>query len=103
MASVTADEDTTPGFPFDNPDADIILRSSDNVDFRMYKLDLRRCSPFFAAMFTLPQPLSSAEQSEDGIPVIPMSESAVLLRILLRFFNSAELVKGVRRILICKR
>jgi len=44
--------------PFDNPEADIILRSSDivPVDFKTFKLLLSLSSPFFLEIFTLPQP-----------------------------------------------
>ena len=44
--------------PFDHPESDVILRSSDNepVDFRMFKVLLSLSSPFFSEIFTLPQP-----------------------------------------------
>ncbi|KAG1734085.1 uncharacterized protein EDB91DRAFT_1251134 [Suillus paluster] len=40
--------------PFDHQKADIILRSSDGVDFRVFKLFLTLASPFFEIMFELP-------------------------------------------------
>lgn len=74
--------------PFNRSSADVILRTVDNVDFRFYKLLLSLASPFFANMFALPQPPpldSSADQTKYGLPVIPVSESSVILRKLLSF------------------
>lgn len=50
--------------PFDDPEADIILRSSDNVDFHVYKFLLSLVSPVFKSMFALPQ--ISLEEGGDG-------------------------------------
>ncbi|KAJ3515222.1 hypothetical protein NLJ89_g1898 [Agrocybe chaxingu] len=75
--------------PFDHPDADIVLRSSDKepVDFRAFKLLLSLASPFFSEIFTLPQPSSPLVYpdtgSSDGIPIIQMSEDKETLQILL--------------------
>lgn len=40
-------------WPFDNPNAEVILRSSDNVHFRVFKGNLALASPVFKDMFTL--------------------------------------------------
>lgn len=80
-------EDTakTPPFaphgPFDDLSADVVLRSSDGIDFRVHRIVLSLASPFFKEMFTLPQPTSEPE-----VPIIPMSESALLLDKALRFW-----------------
>ncbi|KAG6333847.1 hypothetical protein ID866_5245 [Astraeus odoratus] len=76
--------------PFDHPQADIILRSSDNVDFRVFKLFLSLASPFFQTLFELPQPTNSNQTSndvemKDGLPVISVSEGSNTLDLLLRF------------------
>lgn len=74
--------------PFNRPNADVILRTVDNVDFRFYKLLLSLASPFFANMFALPQPPpldSSADQMKYGLPVIPVSENSAILQKLLSF------------------
>ncbi|OJT03115.1 hypothetical protein TRAPUB_6303 [Trametes pubescens] len=42
--------------PFDRDDADLILRSSDNIDFHVHRIILTLASPVFAGMFTTPQP-----------------------------------------------
>ncbi|KAJ6626206.1 hypothetical protein B0H10DRAFT_2185849 [Mycena sp. CBHHK59/15] len=67
--------------PFDDLDADVILRSSDNHDFRVYRAVLSLASPFFKDMFTLPQ-----SGSESEIPVLPMQESGLVLDRMLRFW-----------------
>ncbi|KAI6149582.1 hypothetical protein BKA82DRAFT_871000 [Pisolithus tinctorius] len=75
--------------PFNHSKADVILRSSDNVDFRVFKLFLSLSSPFFETLFDLPQP-SEAEhpadtEMKDGLPVLPVSEDSRTLDGLLRF------------------
>lgn len=79
--------------PFDDRDADVILRSCDLVDFRVFKVVLSLASPVFKSMFTLPQSLSSAqstvaddEDHRDGIPVVRLSEDARTLEDVLRSF-----------------
>ncbi|OSD05502.1 hypothetical protein PYCCODRAFT_1465386 [Trametes coccinea BRFM310] len=55
--------------PFDQPSADIVLRSSDGVDFHVHSQILAQASPFFATMFSLPQPLKrSACSPASDIP-----------------------------------
>ncbi|KAK7057906.1 BTB domain-containing protein [Favolaschia claudopus] len=70
-----------PTCPFDAADADVILHTSDDVDFRLHRLVLSLASSFFKDMFGLPQP-----NSEPEIPVIPVSESARSLDAALRFW-----------------
>ncbi|KDQ50454.1 hypothetical protein JAAARDRAFT_710831 [Jaapia argillacea MUCL 33604] len=71
--------------PFDDPDADVIIRSSDDVDFRLYKLLLSLSSPVFRAMFDLPQP--TLGDWKDGLPVVRLSEdSKTLFNLLLPIF-----------------
>ncbi|KAI5999627.1 hypothetical protein EDD15DRAFT_73350 [Pisolithus albus] len=74
--------------PFDHVKADVILRSSDGVDFRVFRLFLSLASPFFETLFDLPQPSQAANadmEIEDGLPVIPVSEGSKTLDSLLRF------------------
>ncbi|KAH7890885.1 hypothetical protein F5I97DRAFT_1839644 [Phlebopus sp. FC_14] len=74
--------------PFNRDSADVILRTSDNVDFRFYKLLLSLASPFFANMFSLPQPGpldNDADQTKYGLPIIPVSEKSIVLTKLLSF------------------
>ncbi|KAI0944264.1 hypothetical protein AcW1_002016 [Taiwanofungus camphoratus] len=77
----------TASSPFDKADADIILRSSDNVDFYVYKVVLRLASPFFEDMFTLPQ--NSCPEGQDthphsGLPLVHVTENSQTLDSLLR-------------------
>ncbi|KAI6106063.1 hypothetical protein EDD16DRAFT_205335 [Pisolithus croceorrhizus] len=74
--------------PFDHVKADVILRSSDDIDFRVFKLFLSLASPFFETLFDLPQPSEEANDDmdiKDGLPVIPVSENGKTLDSLLRF------------------
>lgn len=74
--------------PFDHVKADAILRSSDGVDFRVFKLFLTLASPAFESLFNHFQPsgeTSIAAEISDGLPVICVSEDSRTLDLLLRF------------------
>ncbi|KAH0836774.1 hypothetical protein J3R83DRAFT_8523 [Lanmaoa asiatica] len=73
--------------PFDHAEGDIILRSSDNIDFRVFKLFLSLASPFFKTLFDIPQPAQASEDQEikDGLVVVPVTEDSKTLDALLRF------------------
>jgi hypothetical protein len=66
---------------FDVPDANIIIRSSDFVDFRVHKSVLTMTSPFFNDLLSLPQPSDS--ETFDGLPVIQLSEDSEILNTLV--------------------
>ncbi|KAJ7334297.1 hypothetical protein DFH08DRAFT_880756 [Mycena albidolilacea] len=73
--TVEAEIFTNASPPYDDPKADIIIRSSENVDFRMYKFLLGLASPFFKEMFEVAQPIAiDVEEQEtltrDGVPII---------------------------------
>jgi hypothetical protein len=71
-------------YNFDAADADLILLSSDDAKFRVHRCILAAASPFFADMFTLPQPpVTSSDESPT--PVVPVSELRHTLDLLLRF------------------
>ena len=81
--------------PFDDADADVILRSSDGVDFRVYKVILSKASLFFKDMFTLPPPSPDSQDDykddyKDGAPIITLSEDSASLDLLLRFCYPVE-------------
>ncbi|KAH9022443.1 hypothetical protein EDB84DRAFT_495727 [Lactarius hengduanensis] len=66
-------EEPTPenrGFPFAPTDANIIIRSSDKVNFRVHKSLLAMSSPFFRDLLSLPQPPDG--ELVDGLPVDPI-------------------------------
>ncbi|KAF8305966.1 hypothetical protein DL93DRAFT_290139 [Clavulina sp. PMI_390] len=63
------------------PDGDLILRSSDNVEFRVDSLVLRRCSTFFNDLSALPRTANALTQA----PLkLDMSESGTTLNAVLR-------------------
>lgn len=77
--------------PFDKSTvAGAVLRSCDLVDFRIRQCILTEASTFFEGLFSLPQGPSSevkacdTEHTEDGLPVITMSEDSATLEDLLR-------------------
>ncbi|KAI9064032.1 hypothetical protein FKP32DRAFT_590281 [Trametes sanguinea] len=102
MASDTASKAPSPGpSPFDQPSADIILRTSDLVDFRVHSPILIQASPFFATMLSLPQPrpqrsdvksegassdatAPQAVPDSDSVPVVDVSEDSATLELILR-------------------
>ena len=67
--------------PLDVPDANLIIRSSDNINFRVHKPLLAMVSPFFRDLLSLPQP--SDGEIVDGLSVIQLPESSELLNSLL--------------------
>ncbi|KAI0063268.1 hypothetical protein BV25DRAFT_408442 [Artomyces pyxidatus] len=73
--------------PFDDVRADIILRSCDGIDFRVFKNILSVASPVFADMFDLSHPPSAnnTRETRHGLPVFVLSEDARTLDRLLRF------------------
>ncbi|KZV66739.1 hypothetical protein PENSPDRAFT_755499 [Peniophora sp. CONT] len=73
------------GAPFNATNADIILRSSDRVDFRAHRTNLIVASPFFETMLALPTPAqgTSEDERKDGLAVIFMSEDARTIELLL--------------------
>ena len=68
------------GPPFDHANADTTLRSSDKVDFHVYRVMLSISSPFFKSMFSLPQPISEKQN-----PVIDLTENSRTIAALLKF------------------
>ncbi|OJT07429.1 hypothetical protein TRAPUB_1749 [Trametes pubescens] len=68
--------------PFDASDADVILRSSEGVDFHVYKVILAMVSPVFKAMFTLPDAPDSSPTSPKP-QVVPLTETASTMKHLL--------------------
>lgn len=76
--------------PFNNPTADIVLRSSDRTDFRVRSVIVAEASEVFAGMFASPQPPRGASGVDDNAdyvgdtPVVQLAEDANTLDDLLR-------------------
>lgn len=80
---------------FCDEDADVIVRSSDGTEFRLYRVILAKVSPVFKDMFTLPQSPSVVDDRDsadsiDGLPVVDLSEDSRTLDILFRFCYPCE-------------
>ena len=67
--------------PIELPDANFIIQSSDNVNFRVHKSVLALASPFFKDLLSLPQPSDS--ETIDELPVVQLSENSELLNSLV--------------------
>ena len=67
--------------PFDVPDANLIIRSSDKVDFRVHKPVLAMASPFFEDLLSHSCPSDS--EFVDGLPVVELLEDSELLNCLI--------------------
>ena len=70
----------SPPDTFDVPDANLIIQSSDLINFRVHKPVLAMASPVFRDLFSLPQP--SDGESIDGLPMVQLSEDSDLLNTL---------------------
>ncbi|KAG2358549.1 hypothetical protein BDR07DRAFT_1362006 [Suillus spraguei] len=81
--------------PFNHAKADVILRSADGVDFRVFMLFLSLASSFFETLFGLPQASDGASDQEmkDGLAVIAVSEDYKTLDSFLRFCYPSTLAE----------
>ncbi|KAF8256438.1 hypothetical protein EI94DRAFT_1766819 [Lactarius quietus] len=68
-------------WPLNVPEANLILRSSDRVTFRVHKPVLAMSSPFFEQLLSLPQPIDA--ELVDGLQVVELPEDADLLNSLV--------------------
>lgn len=84
---MSSNTSTIAKYPFDDPAADVILRTADDFDFYVFKAVLRLSSPFFRDMFSLTQPPASTESNcsaVDSTPVISITEKSTTIDFLLR-------------------
>ena len=72
---------TSPLEPFDVSDTNLIIRSSDNVDYRVHKTVLAMASPFFKDLLSLPPPPQT--EVVGGLRVVQLSENSELLNTLI--------------------
>lgn len=82
---------TSPLESFDIPDADLIIRSSDNVDYRVHKSILAMASPFFKDLLSLPQPPD--DKIVDGLSVVQLPERSELLTCLISVLYPIHMAK----------
>ncbi len=68
--------------PFDRADADIILRSLDNIDFRVHKMILMMAGG--ANLLSQTTPDSTLEKADDGILLLRVDAVSEVLAELLR-------------------
>lgn len=72
--------------PFDKRcSADVIFRTSDNVNFYLHKIVLSLSSTFFEDMFSLSQPPGATSSASDELPVVEVTEDSLTLDHLLRY------------------
>lgn len=100
MAALTSGPPPYAPSPFDNTlDGNLILRSSDCIDFRVVRAILRLASPFFASMLEVGQALlpsasdgaqADGDEIRDGCRVVPVSENSATLDTLLRVIYPQE-------------
>jgi hypothetical protein len=93
----------SPPKPIYVPDANFIIRSSDNVNFRVHKSVLAMASPFFDDLLTLPQPVDS--EIVDELPVVQLSEGSELLNSLISVLYPVRTVipNSYEKVLHCLR
>ncbi|KAH9053903.1 hypothetical protein EDB87DRAFT_1689682 [Lactarius vividus] len=87
---LTFENSAPPSVPLclDLPDANIVVRSSDRVNFRVRKSVLAVSSPLFKDLLSLPQPPD--DELIDGLPVIQLPEDADLLNSLKYDMESVQ-------------
>ncbi|KAI0798474.1 hypothetical protein BC629DRAFT_1500088, partial [Irpex lacteus] len=75
--------------PFNEDDADVIIRSKDNLHFRVHKLFLMKASPVFEGMFSLP---SGDESDPIQTPLLDVCDKYQMYGIAEKLVSS-ELAK----------
>ena len=68
----------------DDRNGDIILRSSDKVEFQVFRWPLQHLYPVFSDMFRLPDPAVASHQDPSAPPIVQMHETAIVIEALLR-------------------
>ncbi|VDB90687.1 unnamed protein product [Peniophora sp. CBMAI 1063] len=80
------------GAPFNAPDADIVLRTIDGVDFRTYKSYLTRTLHGLDDLLNAGHMngIGGVEEQQNGVLVIPLPETSAVLELFLRSLYPAE-------------
>ncbi|KAG9018312.1 hypothetical protein FRB95_004624 [Tulasnella sp. JGI-2019a] len=80
--------------PFDTASpGDCIIRSSDGLEYKVFRVLLSLASPVFLSMFDLPQPATNDTEWEEGLPTISVSETSTTLSTLLLLLYPATVVR----------
>ncbi len=93
--------------PFNKPSADVILRTSDRVDFFVRRAILGESSSVFEDMFSLAcssaaTPCDPGTEIVDGLPVITIAEDSTTLDSFLRFAYPVRDPEIESRLAICR-
>ncbi|KAF8334628.1 uncharacterized protein EI90DRAFT_3288126 [Cantharellus anzutake] len=72
-------------------DGDVVLRSTDGIDFRVHKCVLSIASPFFSDMF-------NRLQTDSGARTIEIGEDAAILDTILRFTYSTHTIRRIEEL-----
>ncbi|KAI0339892.1 hypothetical protein BDW22DRAFT_1431375 [Trametopsis cervina] len=94
--------------PFDDADADVVICSSDQVYFRVFKVILKKASPVFGGMFTLP-PTGNCSAPGEEVPVVEVSEDGETMTQLLRlcyptYDSRLETIEQVTKLMdVCEK
>ncbi|KAL4244054.1 hypothetical protein ABKN59_010991 [Abortiporus biennis] len=84
------DKKTPAVSPFDRSDADLILSTSDGVDFRVHTQTLKMASPVFDDMFGFPTAMDqdsdpqSLSEIHSSLPNVQVTETSYIFDIILR-------------------
>ena len=95
IETITADPNAQKiaSHPFNKHSADVILRTSDDIDFYVRKAILAEAAQVFDDMFSLPtfEPQENdGPETVNGLPVISITEDSVTLENFLRFAYPVE-------------
>lgn len=82
-------ESSTLDSAIDMPDADIIVRSADAVDFRVHKTVLSVFSSVFGDMLSMPQPRTLRSLSK-SLPVADIPEDGPVVEVFVRCVPSSD-------------
>jgi len=95
MSDASEDDSEAPQYDipakFRNPKGDVILRSSEGLDFRVHRIILSEASTVFEDMFHNPPPVMMGnEEAKDGAQIVIMEESAFVIGTLLQLSYPVE-------------
>ncbi|KAI0072187.1 hypothetical protein K474DRAFT_1605603 [Panus rudis PR-1116 ss-1] len=84
MQAAASPKVAEPPFDGQNYGADIILRTSDAVDFYVHKAILSIASTYFKDLFAIPQPNDATDDHPKSLDAIPVSEDSQTIDYILR-------------------